>query len=51
MTNTINTINTNNTTNLYINKILKLYNNAKLNGTIADKNKYYKILIKNKYKP
>jgi len=37
-----------NTNNTYISNILKLYNNAKTNGSVKDKNKYYKILQKHK---
>ena len=35
-----------NTNNTYTLNIIKLYNNAKIKGSIKDKNKYYKILQK-----
>lgn len=35
----------NNNKHYHINRILLLYNNAKANGSVALKNKYYKQLI------
>lgn len=42
----MNNTNTNNST--YISNILQLYNNAKITGSMKDKNKYYKILQNHK---